>query len=270
MAQPLFARVLLTNDDGIDAPGMEALEAIAAEIAAEVWVVAPARDQSGTGASVSLHDPLRFEQRGPRRFAVGGTPADCAAIGLRHVMAGSPPEILLSGVNRGSNVGADTIFSGTAGAALAAMSFGLPAIALSQAFTDGQEVPWSCVRALAPAAIARLVEIDPEFTWAARSCLNLNFPDCRPEAARPMVVTRQGRGCLGDIEVVARVDTRGHAYHWLKFRNVGAGDAAGTETAELAAGHVTLTPLGFDRTETALGENLRAALEDAGLLRAAD
>lgn len=260
MPQPLFARVLLTNDDGIDAPGMAVLEEIAAEIAGEVWVVAPARDQSGTGACVTLHDPRRLESRGPRRFAVGGTPADCVALGLRHVMAAAPPDLLLSGVNRGSNVGADTIFSGTAGAALAAMTFGLPAIALSQAFTDGRPVSWGTVRALAPAAIARVVEFDPELDWADRCCLSLNFPDCPPGEALPMVATFQGRGSLGDIEVVSRVDTREQPYHWLRFRDARTGDRAGTETAELAAGHVTLTPLGFERTETTLLERLRAGL----------
>ena len=145
-----IARVLLTNDDGIDAPGLAVLEEVAAAIAAEVWVVAPEHDQSGTSHSVSLHHPLRMRPRGPRRFAVGGTPGDCVAMGLRHLLRETPPELVLSGVNRGGNIGMETVFSGTVGAAMTAILLGVPAIALSQTFRDRDNVPWDTARALAP------------------------------------------------------------------------------------------------------------------------
>src|SRR3954467_1760816 len=108
---------MLTNDDGIDAPGMQVLEEIAAQIAHEVWVVAPEHDQSGQSHAISLHHPIRVSERGPRRFGVTGTPGDCAVMGLRHLMA-APPSLILSGVNRGANLGMETVFSGTVGGAM--------------------------------------------------------------------------------------------------------------------------------------------------------
>src|SRR3712207_4781837 len=129
-------RVLLTNDDGVDAPGLAVLERAAAELAEEVWVVAPAHDQSGTSHSISLHSPLRLARLGDRRFSVVGTPGDCTVMAVRHLMREDPPDLVLSGVNRGANLGIETVFSGTVGAAMTAMLLGLPAIALSQAFRD--------------------------------------------------------------------------------------------------------------------------------------
>ncbi len=124
-------RILLTNDDGIDAPGLAVLEQVAAELAREVWIVAPAHDQSGTSHSISLHSPLRVARLGDRRFGVVGTPGDCAVLAARRLMRGSPPDLVLSGVSRGANLGVETVFSGTVGAAMTAMLLGLPAIAPS-------------------------------------------------------------------------------------------------------------------------------------------
>ena len=131
----MLDRVMLTNDDGIDAPGMQVMEEIAAQIAREVWVVAPEHDQSGQSHAISLHHALRISERGERRFGVTGTPGDCAAIGLCHIMKDAPPQLVLSGVNRGLNLGMETVFSGTVGGAMTAMMLGCPALALSQAFT---------------------------------------------------------------------------------------------------------------------------------------
>ena len=138
----MLDRVMLTNDDGIDAPGMRVLEEIAAQIAHEVWVVAPEHDQSGQSHAISLHHALRISERGERRFGVTGTPGDCAAIGLCHLMKDAPPQLVLSGVNRGLNLGMETVFSGTVGGAMTAMMLGVPALALSQAFINRDAVPW--------------------------------------------------------------------------------------------------------------------------------
>ena len=157
------------------------LEQAAAELAREVWIVAPAHDQSGTSHSISLHSPLRVARLGDRRFGVVGTPGDCAVLAVRHLMRESPPDLVLSGVNRGANLGIETVFSGTVGAAMTAMLLGLPAIALSQAFGDRDAVPWDTARAHAPAAIVRL--------WPAiagtPACLNVNFPDLPAAHAGP-------------------------------------------------------------------------------------
>ncbi|CAP55927.1 5'/3'-nucleotidase SurE [Gluconacetobacter diazotrophicus] len=124
-------RILLTNDDGIDVPGLQVLEQVAAMLSPEVWVVAPEHDQSGTSHALSLHDPLRISEKGVRRYAVLGTPGDCVVMGVWHLMAGQGPDLILSGVNRGANLGIETVFSGTVGAAMTGMLLGIPSIALS-------------------------------------------------------------------------------------------------------------------------------------------
>src|ERR1700744_6284857 len=187
---PLVPRVLLTNDDGIDAPGLAALEAVAAEIAEEVWVVAPEHDQSGTSHSISLHSPLRVSQQGERRFGVAGTPGDCVVMAVRHLMRDAPPALVLSGINRGGNLGVETMFSGTVGAAMTGLLLGLPSIALSQTFSNASHVRWDTARALAPGVIRQLLAISHD----APTCLNVNFPDIDAAAAGPLTPSRQGAG----------------------------------------------------------------------------
>ncbi len=130
-------RILLTNDDGISAPGLAVAEAIAHELAGpagEVWVVAPAFEQSGVAHSVSYVRPMRLERLEPRRFAVEGSPADCVLAGLHEILKDGPPDLVISGVNRGHNVAEDTLYSGTVGGALEAALHRIPAVALSQYF----------------------------------------------------------------------------------------------------------------------------------------
>jgi 5'-nucleotidase len=237
--------VLLTNDDGIDAPGLAVLEEIAAQLAREVWVVAPAHDQSGTSHSISLHAPLRLARLGERRFSVSGTPGDCVAMGLRHLLRETPPDVVLSGVNRGANLGRETVFSGTVGAAMTAMLLGVPGLALSQAFTDRANVPWDSARGLAVGVIRRVWAME----WhSAEACLNINFPPCRPEEAGPMVLTRQGHGVLGGVEVVTGRDPRGVDYHWLQLVRGAPEDLAESETLAIRARKISVTPLSFERT----------------------
>ncbi|MGJ7513753.1 5'/3'-nucleotidase SurE [Pseudomonas baetica] len=241
---PRFERILLTNDDGIDAPGLKVLERIACQLAREVWVVAPLLDQSGTSHSLSLHTPLRLSFHGARRFAVTGTPGDCVAMALGHLLNHDRPDLILSGVNRGANLGVETVFSGTVGAAMTGLLFGIPAIALSQAFTDRSAVPWDNALNHAPQVIAQLMDMD----WPKDVCLNVNFPSCAPGAVLPLKLTRQGSGRLNGVSVRSENDPRGLEYHWLRLDRHTQGDAAGTETAELLAGHITVTPLQFERT----------------------
>lgn len=242
--EPLVERVLLTNDDGIDAPGLAVLEAVARELAREVWVVAPEHDQSGTSHSISLHQPLRVSRQGERRFGIGGTPGDCVVMAVRHLMVQAPPGLVLSGVNRGANLGVETVFSGTVGAAMTGMLLGIRSIALSQAFTDREAVRWETARALAPGAIRRLLALG----WSREACLNVNFPDVAPEAAGPLTLTRQGLGFVKRIDVLARTDPRGLDYHWLRFKRERRAEADDTETAAVAAGKIAVTPLQFERT----------------------
>ena len=252
-------RVLLTNDDGIDAPGLAVLEQVAAELAWEVWVVAPAHDQSGTSHSISLHAPLRAACLGDRRFAVVGTPGDCAVLAVRHLMHDAPPDLVLSGVNRGANLGIETVFSGTVGAAMTAMLLGLPAIALSQAFRDRDAVRWDTARAHAGAVIERLWPM----VAGSPACLNVNFPDAPPECVGPLTLTRQGVGLVQSIEVDSRTDLRGGEYHWLHFHRGPRDNPPDAESTQVAAGCITVTPLRFERTdEVSFGALARALNED--------
>ena len=258
MSAPLtkIPTVLLTNDDGIDAPGLAVLEAVAAELAHEVWVVAPEHDQSGTSHSISLHSPLRVSRRGERRFGVLGTPGDCVVTAVRHLMGGTRPTLVLSGINRGANLGVETMFSGTGGAAMTGLLLDLPSIALSQAFTDRERVRWDTARSLAPGVIRQLLAVSHD----APVCLNVNFPDVDAGAAGPLTVTRQGVGLVQGIDVVPEVDPRGFEYHWLRFARAPRENAPDSETAVVGSGRVSVTPLQFERTD----ERTFAALE-AGL-----
>lgn len=256
MSDFVVDRVLLTNDDGIDAPGLAALEAVAASLAREVWIVAPNHDQSGTSHSISLHAPLRVAEHGPRRFGINGTPGDCVVMAARHIMRDTPPELVLSGINRGGNLGLETVFSGTVGAAMTGMLLGIRSIALSQVFTDRAAVKWQTARALAPDVIRRLLAAG----WTDGACLNVNFPDVEPDAAGPLVVSRQGMGLVNAIDVRAHVDPRGIPYHWLQFSRGPRADVDDAEAMVVARGAIAVTPLRFERTDDEAAAQLSAAL----------
>jgi 5'-nucleotidase len=238
-------RVLLTNDDGIEAPGLAVLETIAAQIAAEVWVVAPEHDQSGQSHAISLHHALRVTERGTRRFGVTGTPGDCAAMGICHLMKDHPPQLVLSGVNRGLNLGLETVFSGTVGGAMTAMMLGVPAIALSQAFADRRNVPWDTARNLGADVVRRLWAMG----WGKDACLNVNFPPVPPDQAGELTLARQGVGMIAGMNVDTRVDPRGMTYHWLNFRRGDRQQGPESDYSALRANRVVVTPLRYDRTD---------------------
>ncbi|MEB3438074.1 5'/3'-nucleotidase SurE [Pseudomonas sp. A2] len=241
-----FERVLVTNDDGIDAPGLRVLEEVAAQIANEVWVVAPLKDQSGTSHSLSLHAPLRISEHGERRFAVTGTPGDCVVMAVQHLLK-AKPDLVLSGINRGANLGLETVFSGTVGAAMTGMLLGIRSIGLSQDYTDRSNVPWGNALAHGAKVIQDLLDMD----WPVDVCLNVNFPSCPEASILSLKVTRQGAGPLSSMSVRTEVDPRGFEYHWIKLNNERGVDDPGSEMAELMAGHITVTPLQFERTHVA-------------------
>ena len=259
----IFGRVLITNDDGIDARGLKVLEQIAATLAREVWVVAPLLDQSGTSHSLSLHQPLRISHHGDRRIAISGTPGDCVAMALGHILTHPLPDLVLSGVNRGANLGLETVFSGTVGAAMTALMFGVRSIALSQAFTDRTAVPWENALAQGAATIRSLMELD----WPATACINVNFPACPAKNIRPMQITSQGKGHLKDVQVQACKDPRNLDYYWLRLNREQDLDAPESESTCLQKGHVTATPLLFERTHFAALELMREQMRSPEALR---
>jgi 5'-nucleotidase len=253
-------RVMLTNDDGIDAPGMAVLEEIAAQIAHEVWVVAPEHDQSGQSHAISLHHALRISERGVRRFGVTGTPGDCAAMGLCHLMKDAPPQLVLSGVNRGLNLGMETVFSGTVGGAMTAMMLGVPALALSQAFARRDAVPWDTARTLGAETIRRLWAVG----WGKSAVLNINFPPIPANEAGPITLARQGEGAVAGMHVDTRVDPRGMSYYWLNFKRGDIQQGPESDYSAMRAGKIVVTPLRYDRTDDEAYDGLAAHLPRFG------
>ena len=252
----MLDRILLTNDDGIDAPGLKVLEGIAAALAREVWVVAPEHDQSGVSHAVSLHHPVRVTARGERRYSVLGTPGDCAVIGVSHLLKDRLPQLCLSGVNRGANLGIENVYSGTVGGAMTAMMLGVPAIALSQEYADRANVPWNTAAMLGADTVRRLLELG----WNAMSCLNVNFPNLPPEKAGKLTLARQGAGIVQGMTVDTRTDPRGFDYHWIMFRRGPREQGPESDIDALNAGNIVVTPIRYDRTDEAAYRELAKVL----------
>ena len=254
-------RILLTNDDGLDAPGMGVLRRIAAEISHDVWVVAPEVDQSGVAHSLTLHDPLRLRETGERVYAVKGTPTDCVILALKHLMVGAPPDLVLSGVNRGSNMADDVTYSGTVAGAMEGTVLGVPSIALSQAYRledDGAGgVKWETAATLGAPLIMRLLASG----WPEDVLLNVNFPDRAPDAVGGIDVTRQGTRDQDTLAIIDRIDGRGNPYFWFGFDRKRSDPPAGTDLWSVYNGRISVTPLHLDLTHHETARRLAEALK---------
>lgn len=166
-------------------------------------------------------------------------------MGVAHLMAGAPPQLLLSGVNRGANLGLETVFSGTVGGAMTGMLLGIPSIALSQAWTDRAHVRWETAATLGAGVVRQLSAIG----WQATTCLNVNFPDLPAAKAGPLTLARQGPGLIQGMQVENRVDPRGLTYHWVSFRRGPREQGPHSDVEAVRAGHIAVTPLRYDRTD---------------------
>ena len=236
-------RILISNDDGITAPGLACLETVAAEISDDVWVVAPETEQSGKGHAVSLRTPVRLRQMSDRRFAVDGTPGDCVMMGLRHVIGGSV-DLVLSGVNRGSNVADDVTYSGTVAAAMEATLLGVPAIALSQDYRD-RLVHWDTARSHGPDLIRRLVDRG----WPRGVLINVNFPAVEPGEVAGTSLCRLGQHDFTTQKPVLRTDPFGHDYFWMAGWAWGGGlPPEGTDLRAIQENRISVTPISLDMT----------------------
>lgn len=240
-------RILVTNDDGIHAPGLAVLERIARAIGDEVWVIAPETDQSGVSHSLSLNDPLRLRHIGERHYAVKGTPTDCVIMGVRHIMANTPPDLILSGVNRGQNVAEDVTYSGTIAAAMEGTILGVRSVALSQAYNpdDRDNIPWDCAEQHAPAILTKLITegIPPGIL------VNLNFPGCPAGEVEGVSVCVQGQREQELLRIEPRNDGRGNPYYWIAFARGKSALHAGTDLKALAEKRISITPLRLDLTD---------------------
>lgn len=238
------ARILISNDDGVDAPGIALLEKIARTLSDDVWVVAPEREQSGAGHSLSLHKPLRLRKVSERRFAVVGTPTDAVLLGVQEVCKDKRPNLMLSGINRGSNLAEDVTYSGTVSAAMEATLLEIPSIAFSNQLNNG-EINWDIPEKYAAQIIEALVKVE----FPHDRLMNVNFPGIPVAQVKGIKLCPQGRRRLDD-NLDRRVDPAGRPYIWIggqrtqRFR-----DHPEADFEQIREGFITVTPLSLDLTD---------------------
>lgn len=252
-------RILLTNDDGINAPGLAVLESIARELSDDIWIVAPELEQSGKGRAISLTEFVRVREVEPRRFAVNGTPSDCVLLALDELMP-KLPDLILSGVNAGQNIAEDTTFSGTIAAALFGMQHGVPSIALSlsKGFQNPHSCPWETPTAWGAKVLRPLIDK----SWPDDLILNVNFPDRAPDDVQGVRFTRQGFRDERIIRTEAREDLRGNAYYWIGYRGKLSNPDEGTDLRAIYDGYISVSPLHVDLTHEAFLSDLRQSFTD--------
>ncbi len=238
-------RILCSNDDGINAQGLETLENIARELSDDVWTVAPEQDQSGMARSITLTRPLRIRKVGLQRYAVDGTPTDCVQLGVEHLMKEAKPDLILSGINNGANVAEDVTMSGTIAAAFQGMTIGIPSIALSQVRQDRNKPPFHTAEAYAPDIIKKLLKKG----WAKNVVINLNFPMCEPEDVDGVALTRQGSRDNLELFVEERMDMRQRRYYWFGFGGKPQAPKEGTDIHALWNRKISITPLHLQLTD---------------------
>ena len=255
-------RIMLTNDDGIQAEGLVTLEAIAKTLSDDVWVVAPETEKSAASRSLTISEPLRVRKVSEKRFAISGTPTDCAMLGIEELMKEHRPDLVLSGVNRGHNCAEDVSMSGTVAGAIQAMALGVPAIALSQSlamYHDDAVAHWESGEHYGPGIIARLLEAG----WPKDVIININFPNRPIDAIDCVEVTRQGFRDVHNMRAERRTDLRGRDYYWMGFTARRPQVAEGTDIAAILDGKISVTPLHIDLTHDATVHNLKGVLGGA-------
>jgi len=240
-------RILLTNDDGVHARGLEVLERIARTLSDDITIVAPLEEQSGKGRSLSLTEPVRLRRFGDRRFAVTGTPTDSVMMALADLMKDSPPDLILSGVNRGANLGEDVSYSGTVSAAMEGALAGIRSIALSQRYAapaPGERVSFEAAEQWGERVLRPLLDAD----WAPRTLMNVNFPPVPAAEVKGIRAVSQGLRDYGRMKLDKRTDPRGFDYYWFGLGRIDHRPAADTDLEAIEMGYITVTPLHLDMT----------------------
>ena len=247
-------RILITNDDGINAPGLAVMHEIATKIAGdagEVWTVAPAFEQSGVGHCISYTHPMMVSKMGARRFATEGSPADCVLVGIHDVMKDTPPDLILSGVNRGNNSAENTLYSGTIGAALEGALQGVPSIALSQYLgPENYDIddPFEAARQHGAETIRKILDATPEENRDYRLFYNVNFPPVLAKNVKGVKLATQGfrRGTCFSVE--PHNSPSGRRFLWIKGGNQRIMTDPGTDAAANLDGYISVTPMRADLT----------------------
>jgi 5'-nucleotidase len=257
-------RILVTNDDGIHSEGLDICAEIARTLSEDVWIVAPEHDQSGVAHSLSLNDPLRLRQIGDRRYAVRGTPTDCVIMGVRHVLDGKQVDLVLSGVNRGRNVGEDVIYSGTVAGAMEGALLGIPSLALSQSYKSRSGNPpfWDTGLRHAPDIIRSVLANVLGDGLRKDILVNINFPDCAPDEVKGIAVSPLGRRRQERLHIDKRLDGRNNPYYWIAYSlQLKVAPEHGTDVAALEDRRIAVTPLKIDITDEPTMTRLAALFE---------
>ena len=240
-------KILLTNDDGIHAPGFEVLEELAHRFSDDIWICAPSEEQSGMGHALTLTRPVRLNKHGEKRYSVSGTPTDSVMLALREVMD-MPPDLILSGINRGANLGDDVTYSGTVSAAIEGALAGIKSIAISQVIsgaTGADRIPdFSAARAWGERALAPLIAAP----LPSRTLVNVNFPPLAADQVKGIRVTRQGFHDYSRGSVVKGRDPRGNPYFWFGLHAIEHTLDHGTDLEAIDDRYVAVTPLQLDLT----------------------
>lgn len=240
-------RILLTNDDGINAGGLKVLEQLAARFSDDIWVCAPSEEQSGAGHSLTLSRPVRLRKLGDKRYSVTGTPTDSVMMAVGHVMREVKPDLVLSGVNRGANLADDITYSGTVSAAMEGALAGVPAIALSQVYARegmGDTVPFDAALGWGERVLTPLIGMD----FAPRTLVNVNFPAVPADKVRGIKVVAQGFHDYGRARIDQRTDPRGYDYFWFGLRPMVQTPGHQTDIEAATDGYISVTPLQLDLT----------------------
>ncbi|MEM9140991.1 MAG: 5'/3'-nucleotidase SurE [Pseudomonadota bacterium] len=258
-------RILVTNDDGIMAPGLAIAEEIALDVAGpsgEVWVVAPDQERSGVGHCISYTNPTRLTQLSERRFSVDGYPADCVLVGLHKVLKDTPPDLVISGVNRGHNVAEDVVYSGTAGAAMEGGLNQVRSIALSQFYRrppDGPDDVWAASRT----AGAETVRTVLRMPCPDRTFYNVNFPAVDAADIQGTTVCPQGIRADATFGIEDHTAANGRSFQFVSHRTANTSAPDGSDARMLIEGWITITPLRPQLTATDLMDQARAVLDGA-------
>jgi 5'-nucleotidase len=240
------ARILISNDDSIHSTGIKVLETIARTVCDDVWVVAPEAEQSGASHSLTIHRPLRLRKYDERHFSVDGTPTDCVMLAMSHLLKDHRPDLVLSGINHGANVGDDVTYSGTVAVAMESTLLGVRAMAFSQRVVEGEPLSFAVPEQRAADLIRRLAGAH----WADNVMLNINFPAVAPEAVTGARVVGHGRRKLGD-DLRERFDPRGRSYFWIGPQRSDVEIDPDSDIAVVESGGISVTPIYLDLTHFA-------------------
>lgn len=238
-------RILISNDDGIHAPGIKILEKIARELTDDVWIVAPDQEQSGAAHSLTLNHPLRAKKLKDKKFAVYGTPTDCVLMAVEELMEGKKPDLVLSGINNGANLGDDVTYSGTVAAAIEATLMKIPAIALSLNTKISEPNKWQTAEDHAPALIKKLIDIG----WPKDVLININFPDVESKKIKGVKVCKMGFR-LPYKSIIKSLDPRGNPYYWFGAIPDHLENEKDTDLSVINENMISITPLHLDMTHT--------------------